>query len=117
MLSPVGAGRQKSCQHAGDRTRQHHGPVAMKTISRSWPRSRQWTPAPVPLRHDDGMPRLPQPIIEVAWRHSGEVGKIHYRARRPDGTTRHLLTREGDALCELLDQHLLSIGYTGPRGE
>jgi hypothetical protein len=26
------------------------------------------------------MPRLPQPIIEVAWRQAGEENKIHYRA-------------------------------------
>ncbi len=61
------------------------------------------------------MPKLPQPIVEVAWRHRNEEGKIHYRARRPDGTTRHLLTRQGDALYELLEQHLLAIGYTGPK--
>jgi hypothetical protein len=61
------------------------------------------------------MPKLPQPLIEVAWRHSGEVGKIHYRAKRPDGTNRHLIARDGDALYELLEQHLHSIGYTGPK--
>jgi hypothetical protein len=32
------------------------------------------------------MPKLPQPLIEVAWKHTGEKGKIHYRARRPDGS-------------------------------
>jgi hypothetical protein len=61
------------------------------------------------------MPRLPQPVIEVAWRHTGEVGKIHYRAKRPDGSNRHLITKEGDALYELLEQHLQAIGYTGPK--
>lgn len=61
------------------------------------------------------MPKLPQPMIEVAWRHSGEEGKIHYRARRPDGSSRHLLARDGEALYELLDQHLVAIGYTGPK--
>lgn len=61
------------------------------------------------------MPKLSQPIIEVAWRHTGEEGKIHYRAKRPDGTNRHLIARDGDALYELLEQHLASIGYTGPK--
>lgn len=61
------------------------------------------------------MPKLPQPLLEVAWRHTGETGKIHYRARRPDGSTRHLITREGDALYEVLEQHLAAIGYTGPK--
>lgn len=61
------------------------------------------------------MPKLSQPIIEAAWRHSGEEGKIHYRAKRPDGTNRRLIARDGDALYELLDQHLAFIGYTGPK--
>lgn len=61
------------------------------------------------------MPRLTQPIIEVAWRHTGEVGKIHYRARRADGSNRHLIARKGEALYELLEQHLQAIGYTGPK--
>lgn len=50
--------------------------------------------------------KLPVPIIEVAWRHVGEEGKIHYRAKRPDGTNRRLIAREGDGLYELLEQHL-----------
>ena len=61
------------------------------------------------------MPKLPQPLIEVAWRHSGEVGKIHYRAKRPDGTNRHLIARDGDALYELLEEHFRAIAYTGPK--
>lgn len=61
------------------------------------------------------MPKLPQPVIEVAWRHTGEVGKIHYRAKRPDGTNRHLIAREGEAIYDLLEQHLAAIGYTGPK--
>ena len=61
------------------------------------------------------MPKLPQPIIEVAWRHSAEQGKIHYRAKRPDGSNRHLVAREGEALYDLLESHLQAIGYTGPK--
>jgi len=58
------------------------------------------------------MPKLPQPIIEVAWRQAGEENKIHYRARRPDGSPRRLLARQGDGLYDLLEQHLAAIGYT-----
>lgn len=62
-----------------------------------------------------GMPKLNQPIIEVAWRHTGETGKIHYRAKRPDGSNRHLIAREGEALYVLVESHLQAIGYTGPK--
>ncbi len=61
------------------------------------------------------MPSLKQPIIEVAWRHAGEQGKIHFRAKRADGTSRHLITKDGEALYSLLDEHLLEMGYTGPK--
>ena len=61
------------------------------------------------------MPKLPQPIIEVAWRHSVEQGKIHYRAKRPDGSNRHLIAREGEALYALLESHLQALGYAGPK--
>lgn len=61
------------------------------------------------------MPKLPQPLLEVAWRHTGEEGRIHYRIRRADGSPRHLIAREGDALYEVLEQHLTAIGYTGPK--
>jgi hypothetical protein len=61
------------------------------------------------------MPKLTQPIIEVAWRHTGEVGKIHYRAKRADGSNRHLIAKEGEALYELLEQDLQAIGYAGPK--
>ena len=63
------------------------------------------------------MPKLPQPLLEVAWRHTGEEGKLHYRMRKPDGSTRHLIAREGDALDEVLEQHLAAIGYTGPKSD
>jgi len=61
------------------------------------------------------MPGLTQPIIEVAWRHTGEVGRIHYRAKRVDGSDRHLIAKEGEALYAVLEQHLQAIGYTGPK--
>ena len=46
-------------------------------------------PIPAIIWQHPAMPKLSQPIIEVAWRHAGEAGKIHYRAKRPDGTNRH----------------------------
>lgn len=61
------------------------------------------------------MPKLAQPIIEVAWRQTGETGRIHYRAVRPDRTQRHLIAKEGDALHDLLELHLAELGYTGPK--
>lgn len=61
------------------------------------------------------MPRLPHPVIEVAWRHSGEEGKLHYRAKRADGTSRHPIAQEGEALYDLLNGHLLALGCTGPK--
>lgn len=61
------------------------------------------------------MPKLPQPLIDVAWRHKGEEGKIHYRAKRPDGSNRHLIARQGDGLYELIALHFAEISYTGPK--
>ena len=61
------------------------------------------------------MPKLPQPVIEVAWRQTGETGRIHYRAIRPDGTQRRLIAKEGEGLYDLLELHLAAIGYTGPK--
>ena len=61
------------------------------------------------------MPKLPQPVIEVAWRQTGETGRIHYRAIRPDGTRRRLLAKEGDGLYDVLELHLAAVGYSGPK--
>ncbi|MFP3712564.1 hypothetical protein [Puerhibacterium sp. TATVAM-FAB25] len=61
------------------------------------------------------MPKLSQPLLEVTWRHTGETGKIHYRVRRPNGSSHHLIPREEHALYEVLEQHLAAIGYTGPK--
>lgn len=38
----------------------------------------------------------------------------HYRAKRPDGSNRHLIACEGEDLYALLESHLQKIGYTGP---
>jgi predicted transcriptional regulator len=62
-----------------------------------------------PLWEDEAMPKLPQPLLEVARRHPGEEGKIHYRVRKADGSTGHLITRAGDALYEVLEQRLAAI--------
>jgi hypothetical protein len=66
------------------------------------------------LVQDDQMPVMKKPVITKAWRHKGEVGKIHYIAKRADGTTRHLLVNEGTPLYDILEDHLAAIGYTGP---
>lgn len=60
------------------------------------------------------VPHLPQPLLSTAWRYKNEPTKIHYRAYWPDGKSRHLLTREGEALYRLLDEHLIAIGYAAP---
>ena len=60
------------------------------------------------------MPHIKEPVILRAWRHRGEQGKIHYMARRADGKERHLVAKEGSALYDVLDSHLLAIGYQGP---
>lgn len=35
-------------------------------------------------------------------------------ARKADGKERHLVVKEDHALYDVLDSHLLAIGYTGP---
>jgi hypothetical protein len=37
--------------------------------------------------------------------------------RRPDGSTCHLIAHEGETQCEVLEQHLAAIGYTGPKSD
>ena len=61
------------------------------------------------------MPLMKNPVITKAWRHKGETGKIHYIAKRADGTPRHLWIGEGHPLYEVLEDHLAAVGYTGPR--
>ncbi len=60
------------------------------------------------------MPHVQSKVILRAWRMRGETGKIHYMAARHDGTERHLVVKSDNALYEVLDSHLLGIGYTGP---
>ncbi len=60
------------------------------------------------------MPHLDDRVITRAWRFSNETGRIHYVAVRPDGSDRHLITDKGDPLYEVIDAHLVSLGYTGP---
>lgn len=72
----------------------------------------------VPIRDESqrmlSMPVMKTPVITKAWRHKGEAGRIHYIARRPDGTTRHLYVDESNALYAVLEDHLAAVGYTGP---
>lgn len=63
------------------------------------------------------MPILNAQVITKAWRHMGETGKIHYIAAYSDGTTNHLVAKEGHRLYEVLDEQLRAIGYTGPKSE
>lgn len=60
------------------------------------------------------MPVMKTPVITKAWRHKGEAGRIHYIAKRADGSTRHLYVNEDNALYEILEDHLAAIGYAGP---
>ncbi len=76
------------------------------------PRSSRWRKRTTHTKPSATVPERP-PLLEVAWRHTGEKGKIHYHVRQPDGSTRPLITRDGDALYEVLEQHLAAIGYTG----
>jgi hypothetical protein len=55
------------------------------------------------------------PIIDVAWRHTGEVGRVHHRAKRSDGSSRHLFTREGTHYTSCSIGVFKPSGYTGPK--
>lgn len=63
--------------------------------------------------------RIDMPYINVeivkAWRHTGEVNRIHYTVRRVGGGVRHLVVDEGHALYGVLEEHLTTQGYAGPR--
>lgn len=63
------------------------------------------------------MPTIPERIIVRAWRHRDETEKIHYVVKRPDKTERHLVAKPDSPLYEILEAHLLAIGYTGPAEE
>lgn len=71
--------------------------------------------APCCDREEAPEPHLQSPVLLRAWRMNGETGKIHYMAKRADGTERHLVAKSDHALYEVLDSHLLAQGYTGPK--
>jgi hypothetical protein len=60
------------------------------------------------------MPVLKAPVITRAWRYASEENRIHYRVVRPDGSDRHLHVDQDHPLYEVLEAHLLALGYTGP---
>ena len=60
------------------------------------------------------MPHMTDTVILRAWRMKNETGKIHYMARKADGKERHLVVKADHALYDVLDSHLLAMGYTGP---
>ncbi|MFY1703020.1 hypothetical protein ACN28G_14955 [Micromonospora sp. WMMA1923] len=60
------------------------------------------------------MPIISDRVVLRAWRHRNQTDKIHFVVARADGSTRRLWVGEGHFLYEILDSHLLAIGYTGP---
>lgn len=52
-----------------------------------------------------------------AWRQKNEADRIHYIAKRADGSDRRLYADAGSALYALLDEHLLAMGYAGPQSD
>lgn len=61
------------------------------------------------------MPHLREVAIIKAWRHAGEVDRIHYMLR-VNTTQRHLYVDKGSkgGLYGMLETYLESVGYTGP---
>ena len=60
------------------------------------------------------MPHMTEAVILRAWRMKNETGKIHYLARKADGKERHLVVKADHALYDVLDSHLLAMGYAAP---
>ncbi|MDP9792452.1 hypothetical protein J2S43_000964 [Catenuloplanes nepalensis] len=60
------------------------------------------------------MPVIADRVVLRAWRHKNQSDKIHFVVARADGSQRRLWVGKGHFLYEILDSHLLAIGYTGP---
>ncbi|MEU5554297.1 hypothetical protein ABZ738_31450 [Micromonospora sp. NPDC047793] len=60
------------------------------------------------------MPVISDRVVLRAWRHNNQTDRIHFIVARADGSTRRLWVGEGHFLYEILNSHLLAIGYTGP---
>ncbi|MFJ8685498.1 hypothetical protein [Micromonospora wenchangensis] len=60
------------------------------------------------------MPVISDRVVLRAWRHKNEPDKIHFVVARADGSSRRLWVGEDHFLYEILNSHLLAIGYTGP---
>lgn len=58
------------------------------------------------------------PVVNVkiikAWRFSTERTRIHFTVERLNGDIRHCKVDEGDALYDVLDDHLRGTGYERP---
>lgn len=53
------------------------------------------------------------PVIRRAWRHRGELTRIHYIANGGD-RDRHLYADQGEPLYDVLADALEALGYGGP---
>jgi hypothetical protein len=60
------------------------------------------------------VPVIADRVVLRAWRHKNQTDRIHFIVQRADGTKRRLWVGEGHFLYEILDSHLLALGYTGP---
>jgi hypothetical protein len=60
------------------------------------------------------VPVIADRVVLRAWRHKNQPSRIHFIVRRADGTQRRLWVGEGRFMYEILDSHLLALGYTGP---
>jgi hypothetical protein len=63
------------------------------------------------------MPVIADRVVLRAWRHRNQTGRIHFIVKRADGSTRRLWVGEGHFMYEILDSHLLALGYTGPASD
>ncbi|MEU7810454.1 hypothetical protein AB0B18_28700 [Micromonospora chalcea] len=60
------------------------------------------------------MPVIAHRVVLRAWRHKNQADKIHFIVARADGSTRRLWVGKDHFMYEILDSHLLVMGYTGP---
>ncbi|MFF5181428.1 hypothetical protein ACFY2Q_25650 [Micromonospora sp. NPDC000316] len=60
------------------------------------------------------MPVISDRVVLRAWRHKSQPDKIHFIVARADASTRRLWVSKGHFLYEILDSHLLAMGYIGP---
>ena len=61
------------------------------------------------------MPHTPGLHIPRAWRHAGEMSRIHYVITMANGEERRLYADETSALGKVLNDALLEVGYREPK--